>query len=171
LYADRHSIYRDDDHPEHPTQFGRAMKELEVELILARSPQAPVRRRSRWGAVGRGHAVFQDRLVKQLRWRGIDDVAGANALLEGSFLADVHRRFAAKPASGVDLTLSAVEGHRPVAAGVCLADVLCVAEERVVGDDWCVRWHNRWLQVDAKHVALRLPKRTVTVPRPAPARP
>ncbi len=149
VYADRHGIYRDEDHPEKPTQFGRAMRELTVELILARSPQAK-------GRVERRHAVFQDRLVKELRLRGIDTVAGANALLDGSFLADINRRFAVKPASGVDL-------HRPVGADVCLAGVLCVVEERVVGNDWCVRWHNRFLQVDARHAALRLPKRTVTV--------
>lgn len=57
LYVDRHSIYRDEDHPEKPTQFGRAMKELGVELICARSPQAK-------GRVERRNAVFQDRLVK-----------------------------------------------------------------------------------------------------------
>jgi hypothetical protein len=39
LYVDRHSIYRDEDHPEHPTQFGRALKELSVELIQAHSPR------------------------------------------------------------------------------------------------------------------------------------
>ena len=149
VYADRHGIYRDEGHPAKPTQFGRAMKGLAVELILARSPQAK-------GRVERRHAVFQDRLVKELRLRRIDTVAGANALLDASFLADLNRRFAVKPASGVDL-------HRPVAAGVCLADVLCVVEERVVGNDWCVRWHNRWLQVDAAHAGLRLPRRRVTV--------
>jgi hypothetical protein len=56
LYADRHSIYRDDDHPEHPTQFGRAMKELEVEQILARSPQAPFDAAQGGGRVGRRSA-------------------------------------------------------------------------------------------------------------------
>src|SRR5207248_310241 len=40
VYVDRHSIYRDEEHPEKPTQFGRAMKELGVELICAHSPQA-----------------------------------------------------------------------------------------------------------------------------------
>jgi hypothetical protein len=40
VYADRHSIYRDEDHPGKPTQYGRAMKELSVELIAAYSPQA-----------------------------------------------------------------------------------------------------------------------------------
>jgi hypothetical protein len=40
VYADRHSIYRDEDHPEKPTQYGRALKELSAELIAAHSPQA-----------------------------------------------------------------------------------------------------------------------------------
>src|SRR5579859_5948200 len=51
LYVDRHSIYRDEDHPQRPTQFGRAMKELGVELILAHSPQAK-------GRVERRNALF-----------------------------------------------------------------------------------------------------------------
>jgi hypothetical protein len=38
LYVDKHSIYGDEDHPDRPTQFGRAMKELGMELILAHSP-------------------------------------------------------------------------------------------------------------------------------------
>ncbi len=77
LYVDRHSIYRDEDHPEKPTQFGRAMKDLVVELIQAHSPQAK-------GRVERRHAVFQDRLVKELRLRDINSMAQANAFLEGA---------------------------------------------------------------------------------------
>ena len=60
VYVDRHSIYRDEDHADKPvkaepplTQFGRAMKELSVELICAHSPQAK-------GRVERRNAVFQD---------------------------------------------------------------------------------------------------------------
>ena len=75
VYADRHGIYRDEGRPGKPTQFGAGDEELTVELILARSPQAK-------GRVERRHAVFQDRLVKELRLRRIDEVAGANALLD-----------------------------------------------------------------------------------------
>jgi hypothetical protein len=87
LYVDRHSIYRDEDHPEHPTQFGRAMKEVGVELIQARSPQAK-------GRVERRNAVFQDRLVKEMRLRDIRSMEQGNAFLEGMFLADMNRRYA-----------------------------------------------------------------------------
>jgi hypothetical protein len=149
LYVDRHSIYRDEEHPEKPTQFGRAMKELGVELIQAHSPQAK-------GRVERRNAVFQDRLVKELRLRGIRSMAQANEFLEGVFLEELNRRYAVKPRDGRDL-------HRAVDARTTLEEVLCVQEERVVGRDWCVRWQNRWLQIDGLHTALNLPGRRVRV--------
>jgi len=87
LYVDRHGIYRDEDHVEKPTQFGRAMKQLSVELICAHSPQAK-------GRVERRNAVFQDRLVKEMRLRKIDSMDQGNGLLEKMFLADLNRRYA-----------------------------------------------------------------------------
>jgi Helix-turn-helix domain len=96
LYVDRHSIYRDEDHPDRPTQFGRAMKDLSVELIQARSPQAK-------GRVERRNAVFQDRLVKEMRLRKINDLAGANALLEGKFLDELNGKYAVSPRREQDL--------------------------------------------------------------------
>jgi transposase len=149
LYVDRHSIYRDEDHPQKPTQFGRAMKQLDVELILAHSPQAK-------GRVERRNAVFQDRLVKEMRLRGIKDMAQANALLEEMFLADLNHRYAVQPANAQDL-------HRALDPKLKLEETLCIQEERVVGMDWCVRWNNRWLQIGPEHAALRLPRRKVLV--------
>lgn len=149
VYADRHSIYRDEGHPHQPTQFGRAMADLGVELIAAHSPQAK-------GRVERRNAVFQDRLVKEMRLRGINDIAQANALLEEMFLADLNRRYAVKPADDQDL-------HRPLDPGLKLDETLCVHEQRVVGQDWCVRWNNRWLQIGPEHQSMQLPRRRVLV--------
>jgi hypothetical protein len=149
VYADGHSIYRDDDHPERPTQFGRAMKQLGVELIRAHSPQAK-------GRVERRNAVFQDRLVKEMRLRNISDMRQANALLDGSFLDDLNRRYAVKAQDSNDL-------HRALEAGVKLEEILCVQEQRVVGQDWCVRWKNRWLQISSEHGSLHLPRRKVLI--------
>ena len=132
VYVDRHGIYRDEDHPEKPTHFGRAMKELSVELICANSPQAK-------GRVERKNAVFQDRLVKELRLRGISDMNQANGLLEKFFLEDLNRRFAVSPRHAADV-------HRP--ARERLEEILCVQEPRTVGRDWCVRWQSRWLQLE-----------------------
>jgi transposase len=156
LYVDRHAIYRDEDHPEKPTQFGRAMAELGVEVIGAHSPQAK-------GRVERRNRLLQDRLVKEMRLRRISDMQQGNVLLEEMFLEDLNRRYAVKAAEDQDL-------HRAVESGVILEEVLCVQEERVVGNDWCVRWRNRWLQIEAEHEGLRLPRRRVKVKQLADGR-
>lgn len=147
VYVDRHSIYRDEDHPEKPTQFGRAMAELGVRLIRAHSPQAK-------GRVERRNRVFQDRLVKELRLRKIRDMAAANALLDGKFLKELNDRYAIEPRRGRD-------AHRLPRRN--LDEVLCVREERSVGNDWCVRWRNGWLQIARDHAPLSLAGRKVVV--------
>ncbi len=53
--------------------------------------------------------------------------------------------------------------HRPVDAQVKLEEVLCVQENRVVGQDWCVRWRNRWLQIEKVHAGLNLANKRVRV--------
>ena len=136
VYVDRHGIYRSEeawDGSCPPTQFGRAMKTLDVELILARSPQAK-------GRVERKHRVFQDRLVKELRLRRISEMGQANVLLERVMLPELNRRYAVKAQRSGDL-------HRRAPGKI--EEILCVQEDRVVGQDWCVRWKRRWLQVAA----------------------
>ena len=156
LYVDRHSIYRDEDHPEKPTQFGRAMVELDVRLIKANSPQAK-------GRVERRNRDFQDRLVKELRLRNINDMTQGNIFLDGVFLPDFNRRFAVDAAESGDF-------HRVLGSEMVLEEILCVAEERSVGNDWCVRWRNRWLQIDKGHAGLGLAGKKVTVKQRADGR-
>src|SRR5205085_10363476 len=84
------------------TQFGRAMKELGVELICAHSPQAK-------GRVERANQTLQDRLVKELRLRSISSVGAANAYLP-EFIADFNSRFAVEPRSKQD-------AHQPLEPG------------------------------------------------------
>lgn len=147
VYVDRHSIYRHEARPEKPTQFGRAMQDLSVELICAKSPQAK-------GRVERKHRVFQDRLVKELRLRGISDMDQANILLEKHLLPEFNRRYAVKPAREADL-------HRQAPAAI--EEILCIQEQRVVGNDWCVQWKNRWLQIKASEQSAGLAGRKVVV--------
>jgi len=131
VYVDRHSIYRDEDHPEKPTQFGRAMKELGIDLISAHSPQAK-------GRVERMNGTLQDRLVKEMRLRNIRSMEQANSYLEAKFVDELNGRYAIAARREQDL-------HRTMTTDVVLDEVLCVQEPRVVGNDWCVRWRNRWL--------------------------
>jgi Helix-turn-helix domain len=156
LYVDRASIYRSDREPtsaeilagkEPKTQFGRAMAELDVKLILARSPQAK-------GRVERMNGTLQDRLVKALRQRGVSDLAAANEYLETEFLTPFNAKFKVSPAQATDV-------HRPLAPGQDLARVLAVCEERVVQNDWTIRWHNRFLQLSSTSAIE--PQQTVLV--------
>jgi hypothetical protein len=127
LYVDRAGIYRSDREPtsaeilagtEPKTQFGRAMEELDVRLILARSPQAK-------GRVERMNGTLQDRLVKALRQRGSSDLAAANRYLEDEFLAPFNAKFMVSAVQTADL-------HRPLKPQQDLARILAVCEERVV---------------------------------------
>lgn len=147
FYVDRHTIYRNNEHPDKPTQFARAMGELGVTLICANSPQAK-------GRVERRHAVFQDRLVKEMRLRGIRTLDQANAYLEQAFLKQINDAYAITARKKADV-------HRPVPSEI--ERVLCRMEERVVGRDWCVSWDGRVLQIASSHASLMLPGRRVTI--------
>jgi transposase len=142
LYVDRAGIYRSDREPtsaeiiaekEPQTQFGRAMETLGVRLILANSPQAK-------GRVERMNGTLQDRLVKALRRHRISDLASANRYLEEKFLEPFNAKFEVAPAQAGDL-------HRAVPSELDLMQVLAVQEDRVVQNDWTVRWHNAYLQL------------------------
>jgi hypothetical protein len=69
------------------TQFGRAMQDLNVDVICANSPAAK-------GRVERAHQTLQDRLVKELRLRGISDRNAGNAFME-EFREDYNRKLLA----------------------------------------------------------------------------
>lgn len=148
LYVDRSGIYRSDKAPtleqelagEVPlTQFGRAMKTLEVGLILANSPQAK-------GRVERMNGTLQDRLVKALRVAQISNMVCANQMLE-SFLPAFNAQFSIPARDDGD-------GHRVVTRE--LKEVLCEQHERRVGQDWCVQWRGSLLQIEKQHEGLCL---------------
>jgi len=156
LYVDRDSIYRCEGvgsiaeqlaGKEPQTQFGRAMDQLGVGLILANSPQAK-------GRVERMNGVLQDRLVKELRLAGINDMESANRFLDGKYLRAFHRQFARVAASPVDV-------HRSVPRN--LNEVLSWEEERVVQGDWTVACAGQRYQLDRQHAALSLVRRKVIV--------
>jgi transposase len=104
FYSDKHGIFRVNQEQtvglgSGLTQFGRAMQDLDIEIICANTPQAK-------GRVERANQTLQDRLVKELRLRGISDMAAGNAFLP-EFRADFNRRFAVPPRSNHD-------AHRPL---------------------------------------------------------
>jgi transposase len=149
LYVDQAGIYRPDheatgsellDKTPAETQFGRAMRELDVELILAKSPQAK-------GRVERMNGTLQDRLVKALRRKTISDMQEANRYLEEEFLPAFDVKFSVKPMHSKD-------GHRRLSKHVDLACVVSMQESRVVAKDWTVRWKSRVLQLPRESAEL-----------------
>jgi transposase len=136
LYTDRHSIFEPQDKghalPDAVTQFGRALQELGIDLICAHSPQAK-------GRIERSFGTAQDRWVKELRLAEVSTLEGANAVL-GRLLPGHNRRFG-KPAR------EATDAHRPLGPGHDLAAILSIQEERVVSNDYTVRFRNRFYQL------------------------
>jgi transposase len=161
LYVDQHGIYRPDGEPTGAdlldncppeTQFGRAMRELEVELILARSPQAK-------GRVERMNETLQDRLVKALRRAKISDLKSANRFLDDVFLVEFNARFAVAAAGAEDW-------HRPLLAATDLSRIVSIQESRVVAKDWTLRWRNRVLQLPRESAEFIRSGQRVTVCEP-----
>jgi helix-turn-helix protein len=118
------------------TQFGRMCGKLGIELIAANSPQAK-------GRVERVHGTHQDRLVKKLRRQKIVTHAAANAYLEEEYLPEHNRRFARRAARPEDY-------HRRAPCRAKLEKIFRLETERVVSDDWVVRYEGRFFQLEAQ---------------------
>jgi hypothetical protein len=143
LYSDRHGIFqRSLREPEsleeqlagerHPTQFGRALRELAIQPIFALSPQAK-------GRIERLWATFQDRLVTELRLAGTTSREEANEVLR-DFLPRFNARFSVPP---VQPGLA----YRQPPPGLCREGVLCFKYQRTVARDNTVRFGGRTLQL------------------------
>lgn len=151
LYVDRHSIYRVNIHNadgERMTQFSRAMSELDVELIHARSPQAK-------GRVERLFGTLQDRLVKELRLQGISTLEDANRFVRDVYLPKHNAKFAVAPKSPRDL-------HRSL-RGYALSQIFCHREERVVKNDFTLQYQRRLFQLSPRQSTILRPGDVVTV--------
>jgi hypothetical protein len=136
LYTDRHSIFEPQDKgralPDAVTQFGRALEELAIGLIRAHSPQAK-------GRVERHFGTAQDRWVKELRLAQATTCDQANAVLE-RLLPDHNRRFRRAPREASD-------AHRSLGSQQRLEAILSIQAERVVSNDYTIRFHNRFYQL------------------------
>jgi transposase len=137
LYTDRHGIFeahkKGQPDYEGETQFSRALAELDIELIKAYSPQAK-------GRVERSFGTAQDRWVKEMRLAKVKTIDQANTLLE-RLLPAHNQRFSVAPAKAAD-------AHRAVGAAHHLTAILSVQEQRVVSNDYTIRFANRLYQLD-----------------------
>ena len=141
IYLDKYSTYKINhqsalDNSELITQFQRATQDLGIQLITAHSPQAK-------GRIERLFETLQDRLVKELRLRGISDVAMANKFLKEYYRNDFSQRFAVVPARKHNL-------HKPLTEidKKNLDKIFSVQSKRKVGNDFTIRFKDNWYQLN-----------------------
>jgi transposase len=152
LYTDKHGIFRvnipNAGLGDNLTQFGRAMLSLEIPILCANTPQAK-------GRVERANQTLQDRLVKEMRLRGINDMQQGNAYLP-EFMADFNRRFAVQPRSSLD-------AHRPMQAHHNLDQILAWQETRLITKNLTLQFKNVVYQIQTDRPAYALHHAQVTV--------
>jgi hypothetical protein len=142
VYLDKHSTYKSSAKPTIEdelndvgplSEFERALKELGVEVSHAHSPQAK-------GRIERLFRTLQDRLVKEMRLRGIRTIEQGNQFLE-EYLALYNKRFSVCPKEKDDF-------HRPLPKGVDLDAILCIKTERALRNDFTVAHNRKLYQVE-----------------------
>ncbi|MGY3341367.1 hypothetical protein ACVWZ4_007329 [Bradyrhizobium sp. USDA 4472] len=152
FYSDKHSIFRVN-HREAAggngmTQFGRALSELNIDIICANSPQAK-------GRVERSFGTLQDRLVKEMRLAGISTIAAGNAFLP-AFMASYNARFGKTAKSDQD-------AHRPGEDLAPLSDVFAWKEERTLTNNLTIQYDKILFMLENNEVTRRLARQRVTI--------
>ena len=153
FYSDKHGIFRVNQEQtsglsDGVTQFGRAMQELNIQILCANSPQAK-------GRVERANQTLQDRLVKELRLQGISDIDTANAFLP-QFREDFNRRFAVQPRSSHD-------AHRPLLKTENLDIILTYQKTASLSKNLTVQYHKVIYQIQSNRPDYALRNAKVTV--------
>ena len=142
IYLDKHPTYKSTrkqtiedelNNAEPLSQFSRAVKERGVDVIYADSPQAK-------GRIERLFNTFQNRLIKEMRLKGIKSTEEGNRFLK-HYLPVYAKRFAVQPANDTDL-------HRSVRKGVDLDAVFCVKTIRVLRNDFTVAYNGKLYQIE-----------------------
>jgi hypothetical protein len=152
FYSDKHGVFRVNQPStgmsDAVTQFGRAMLELDIQILCANSPQAK-------GRVERANQTLQDRLVKEMRLRGISSLEQGNAYLP-EFIEDFNQRFCVPPRSSHD-------AHRPLTSLENLAHILAWQEPRTVSKNLTVQFKKVVYQIQTDRPSYALRNAQVTV--------
>jgi predicted XRE-type DNA-binding protein len=152
LYNDRHAVFKvnksDALSGNGLTQFGRAMKALDIEIIYANSPQAK-------GRIERSNRTLQDRLVKELRLNKISTIKEANAFLS-VFIEDYNRRFAVVPKDTNN-------AHRPLLQEQNLDLIFSIHVSRQLSKNLSFQYKNTIYQIRTERETYALRKAKVTL--------
>jgi hypothetical protein len=146
FYSDKHTVFRvnkpDAKGGSGMTQFGRALAELNIEILCANSSQAK-------GRVERANRTLQDRLVKELRLENVSDMYAGNAFLP-AFIQRFNERFALTPVRPEDL-------HRALNIKASrLSDILCHREQRYVGEQLTLSYDRKQIILERSELSERL---------------
>jgi hypothetical protein len=152
FYADKHATFRVNKagavSGDGMTQFGRALHQLNIDIICANSSQAK-------GRVERANQTLQDRLVKELRLAGISTMEAGNAFLP-TFMDEHNRRFAKAPRDERNL-------HRPLGPTDDLDEVLAWKEERTVSNSLTLQYDKVIFILEPTAITRGLARKRVTV--------
>jgi len=153
FYSDKHSIFRvnisEAETGTGKTQFGRAMQDLDIELICAHSPQAK-------GRVERANGTLQDRLIKELRLANISSIEAANAFA-ASFIEKHNQRFAKPPALADD-------AHRKsLPDAEILSLIFSHQEDRILSKNLELSYQNTIYQIKTATPSYAMRKASVKV--------
>jgi len=138
IYTDRGKAFKVNNGKDirfNKTQYQRILAELNIDITHARSPQAK-------GRVERLFRTLQDRLVKELAFKGIKDIESANQFLQNDFIDAFNKRFTVAAKSDVDV-------HQSV-EGLDLNPIFCLKFQRTLNNDYTIVYHNRWFQLAKK---------------------
>ena len=145
FYSDKHTVFRvakPSQHMTGMTQFGRALAELNIEILCANSSQAK-------GRVERANRTLQDRLVKELRLAGISNMEDGNAFLPG-FTERFNSKFAKAPAKPNDLHRALnIEPDR-------LSEVFCLRDQRHVTKDLMLKYDRKRIKLEINELTRGL---------------
>jgi hypothetical protein len=151
FYSDKHTVFRNNNKDtvgDGLTQFGRALHELNIDILCANAPQAK-------GRVERAHKTLQDRLVKELRLAGINDPDAANAFVP-SFIKDFNSRFARAPRLEKNL-------HRSLAALDDIESSFTWQAERKVSKALTLQYNRMLFILEPDEVSKGLAGKLVTL--------
>jgi len=152
FYTDKHGIFRVNIKNALSgtgmTQFGRSMKELDIEIICANTPQAK-------GRVERANQTLQDRLVKEMRLRDISNIEEANAFAP-EFIDILNRKFAVTPRSSHN-------AHRPLLPTDDLDLIFTCQETRILSKNLTLQYKKLVYQIQTKRPSYAMRKASVTV--------
>ncbi|MEP4979703.1 ISNCY family transposase [Ascidiaceihabitans sp.] len=152
FYSDKHTVFRvakPNQHMTGMTQFGRALAELNIEILCANSSQAK-------GRVERANRTLQDRLVKELRLAGVSSMEDGNAFLSG-FIERYNARFTKAPAKPNDLHRALnIEPDR-------LSEVFCLRDQRHVTKDLMLKYDRKRIKLEINELTRGLVGKYVDV--------